>query len=89
MTVGTIVTDWFTATLAAAGDNCKPLMAAAAGATVTAAAAMPPVDAAAVTDTLPEATAVTRHEEPDTAAVATAVLLDVQLANVGPEPPVI
>lgn len=59
------------------------LIAAAAGATVIDAAAMPPVEAAAVIDTLPEATAVTRQVEPCTAAVATAVLDDVHDASVG------
>ena len=52
---------------------------------VPAAAADWPVEAAAVMVALPDATAVTRHAEPDTAAVATAVLLEVQLASVGAE----
>jgi hypothetical protein len=49
------------------------------------AAADPPVDAAAVTVTLPEAIAVTVHAElaEATAADATFGLLDVQLANDG------
>jgi hypothetical protein len=39
LNVGTIVTVWFTGTLAAVGDTCKPLIAAAGAATETDAAA--------------------------------------------------
>jgi hypothetical protein len=39
LTVGTIVTVWFTGTLAAVGDSCKPLIEAAGAATETDAAA--------------------------------------------------
>jgi hypothetical protein len=40
LTVGTIVTVWFTGTLAAVGDSCKPLIAAAGAATESDAAAV-------------------------------------------------
>lgn len=74
------------------GEADRSLIAAVAGATVTDAAAWPPVDATAVTVTLPEATAVTLHLPLAAAAVATAALLDEQLDRVGAAvvlPPVI
>ena len=83
-----MVVFWPVAMFAMLGDTVRPLIAAAADVTVTDAEAWPPVDAAAVTVTLPEATAVTRHAPALTAAVATAVLLDVHEASVGvPSPP--
>lgn len=82
-TFGTTVNVWPTPMLAVVGEVVRLLIAAAAGATVIDAAAAPPVEASAVTVTLPEATAVTRQAPVCTAAVATAVLLDVQDVSVG------
>lgn len=72
---------WFTWSDAADGVTVRPVIA---GATVTDAAADWPVEAVAVTVALPAVTAVTRQDEPETAAVITVAELEVQLASVGP-----
>lgn len=74
---------WPTPIVAVVGEVVRLLIAAAAGATLIDTAAALPVEASAVTVTLPEATAVTRHAPVCDAAVATAELLDVQDVSVG------
>ena len=83
VTFGTIVSVWPTPSIADVGEVVRLPIAAAAGATLIDAAAAPPFDANAVTVTLPDDTAVTRQAPVCTAAVATAVLLDVHDVSVG------
>ena len=78
--------------LAVAGVTTSVLIAAAGAATVTCAELALPVDDVPVIVALPAAIAVARQAEPASVAVATAALLDAQLAKVGGDvtlPPVI
>ena len=74
---------WPAVMAAVLGETVRPLIAAVAGVTDTDAAAVPPVEAVAVTVMLPAATAVTRQAPALTAAVATEALLEAQAVSVG------